>query len=185
MDDSKIIALFFARSEQAITELSAKYGKLCLHIADNILGNKNDAEECVNDAYLGAWNTIPPQKPNPLQTYICRIVRNIAITRYHSNTAAKRNSHYDVALEELEYCLFSSDTPEARFHAKELSHLLDRFLSSLDTRSRVMFVRRYWYSDSVAQIAEAFRMRPNSVSVQLSRIRNKLRKFLIQEGYLT
>ena len=117
MEDSKIIALFFARSEQAIAELSNKYGGLCLHVADNILGNRSDAEECVNDAYLGAWNTIPPQKPNPLQSYICKIVRNIAITRYHSNTAAKRNSHYDVALEELEYCLFSPDTPEGTLQA--------------------------------------------------------------------
>lgn len=183
MEDSKIIALFFARSEQAITELSAKYGKLCLHIANNILGNNQDAEECVNDGYLGAWNTIPPQKPNPLQAYICKIVRNIAITRYHANTAQKRNSHYDVALEELEYCLFSQETAESRLEAKELSHLLNRFLASLDQRSRVMFVRRYWYSDSVNDIAEAFYMRPNSVSVQLSRIRSKLRKFIIQEGY--
>lgn len=184
MEDSKIIALFFARSEQAITELSNKYGKLCMRVADNILSNNQDAEECVNDAYLGAWNTIPPQKPNPLQAYICKIVRNIAITRYHTNTALKRNSHYDVALEELEYCLFSPQTPESSLHAKELSRLLDRFLSSVDTRSRVMFVRRYWYADSVADIASAFKIRPNSVSVQLSRIRNKLRKFLIQEGYM-
>ena len=185
MDDSKIIALFFERSEQAITELSNKYGKLCMYVANNILGNQQDAEECVNDAYLGAWNTIPPQKPNPLQAYICRIARNIAITKYHTNTAVKRNSHYDIALEELEYCLFSPDTPERVLQAKELSHLLDRFLTSLDTRSRVMFVRRYWYSDSVDLIAQSFKMRPNSVSVQLSRIRSKLRKFLIQEGYLT
>lgn len=184
MQDSNIIALFFARSEQAIAELAAKYGKLCIRIADNILHNDQDAEECVNDAYLGVWNTIPPQKPNPLQAYICRIVRNIAITKYHANTAQKRNSYYDVALEELEYCLFSTETASSRLEAKELTHLLDRFLSSLDTRSRVMFVRRYWYADSVADIAEAFRMRPNSVSVQLSRIRGKLRKFLIQEGYL-
>ena len=183
MEDSKIIALFFARSEQAITELSIKYGKLCLHIADNILGNPSDAEECVNDAYLGAWNTIPPQKPNPLRTYLCKIVRNIAITRYHTNTATIRNSHYDVALDELQDCLFSLDTPETTLEAKELSHLLDHFLATLDTRSRVMFVRRYWYSDSIMQIAERFRMKPNSVSVHLSRTRNKLRKFLFQEGY--
>ena len=184
MEDSKIIALFFARSEQAIAELSTKYGKLCTYIAENILNNKQDAEECVNDAYLGAWNTIPPQRPNPLQAYISKIVRNIAITRYHANTAQKRNSHYDIALEELEQCLSAPETPESTLTAKELTHLLDRFLGSLDTRSRVMFVRRYWYSDSVTQIANALRMRPNSVSVQLSRIRSKLRKFLIQEGYM-
>lgn len=97
--------------------------------------------------------------------------------------AVKRNSHYDVALEELQDCLCSADTPELALEAKELSHLLDRFLAALDTRSRVMFVRRYWYSDSIIKIAEDFRMKPNSVSVQLSRIRNKLRRFLTQEGY--
>ena len=185
MEDSKIIELFFARSEQAITELSAKYGKLCMHLAGNILGNAQDAEECVNDAYLGAWNTIPPQKPDPLQSYICKIVRNVAITRYHANTALKRNSHYDVALDELANSLCTSETAESYVHARELSHLLDRFLASLDTRSRVMFVRRYWYSDSVSDIANALHMRPNSVSVQLSRTRSKLRTFLIKEGYIT
>lgn len=183
MEDSKIILLFFARSEQAIAELSNKYGKLCTKIANNILGNPQDAEECVNDAYLGAWNTIPPQKPNPLQAYICKIVRNIAIAKYHANTAQKRNSQYDIALEELEFCLFSPETPESNLQAKELSHLLNRFLDTLDPHSRVMFVQRYWYSDSVADIANTFHMRPNTVSVQLSRIRNKLRKFLMKEGY--
>ena len=184
MDDMSIIALFFSRSEQAISELASKYGRLCHQIATNILGSNEDAEECVNDAYLGAWNTIPPQKPNPLQAYICKIVRNIAITRFHANTAAKRNTHYDIALDELENCLFSPDTPESTLQAKELSHLLDRFLSKLDTRSRVMFVRRYWYADSITDLAKKLHMRPNNVSVQLSRIRNKLRKFLIQEGYI-
>ena len=184
MDDMSIITLFFSRSEQAISELASKYGRLCHQIATNILGSNEDAEECVNDAYLGAWNTIPPQKPNPLQAYICKIVRNIAITRFHANTAAKRNTHYDIALDELENCLFSPDTPESKLQAKELSHLLDRFLSKLDTRSRVMFVRRYWYADSITDLAEKLHMRPNNVAVQLSRIRNKLRKFLIQEGYI-
>ena len=183
MDDKQIIDLFFARSEDAITELDFKYGRLCYHIAENILNNNQDAEECVNDTYLGAWNTIPPQKPNPLQAYICKIVRNIAITKYHANTAQKRNSHYDVALDELENCLCSPDTPEATLQAKELSGLLNRFLSELDTRSRVIFVRRYWYADSINEIAASFGMRPNSVTVQISRIRGKLRKFLMQEGY--
>ena len=184
MDDHQIIALFFMRSEQAITEMSEKYGRLCHRIADNILNNTQDAEECVNDAYLGAWNTIPPQKPNPLQAYICKIVRNIAIAKYHSNTAQKRNCQYDIALDELENCLFCADTPDSLLQAKELSGLLDRFLSQQDTRSRVMFVLRYWYGDSITMIAERFGMRPNSVSVQISRIRSKLRKFLIQEGYI-
>ena len=104
LEDSKIIGLFYERSEQAITELSQKYGAVCTKVADNILNNKRDAEECVNDAYLGAWNSIPPQNPNPLLSYVCRIVRNLAIKKYHANTAKKRNSIYDVALEELEDC---------------------------------------------------------------------------------
>lgn len=184
MDDNKIIALFFERSEQAIEALSEKYGVLCSQIAWNILNDRQDAEECVNDAYLGAWNTIPPQKPNPLRAYICRIVRNLAIARYHANTAQKRNSHYDTALEELAYCLESPDTIESALHAKELSHLLDRFLDGLEPKHRVMFVRRYWYAESVETLGKRFRMRPNSVSVTLLRIRGKLRKFLVKEGYL-
>lgn len=183
MDDNNIIALFFARSENAIAELASKYGKLCAKIANNILGNPQDAEECVNDAYLGAWNTIPPQRPNPLQAYICKITRNIAITKYHSNTAQKRNSQYDVALEELAYCLESADTADSRLRVNELTHLLNRFLAMQDANTRVMFVRRYWYADSVAEIAAAFHMKPNTVSVQLARTRNKLRKFLLKEGF--
>ena len=112
LEDSKIIELFFARVEQAIVELSAKYGIVCNRIARNILKNDLDAEECVNDTYLAAWNTIPPQKPDPLRTYIFRIVRNIAITKYHSNTAEKRNSYYDESLAELEDCLAGSVTVE-------------------------------------------------------------------------
>lgn len=184
MDDNKIIALFFERSEQAIEALSDKYGILCSQIAWNILNNRQDAEECVNDAYLGAWNTIPPQRPNPLKAYIIRIVRNLAIAKYHANTAQKRNSHYDTALEELAYCLSSPDTVETALSAKELPHLLDRFLDGLDAKARVMFVRRYWYAESVADIAQKFHMRPNSVSVQLLRTREKLRKFLVKEGYM-
>lgn len=183
MDDNQIVTLFYERSEQAIVELSKKYGNLCSLVANNILNNLQDAEECVNDAYMGAWNTIPPQKPNPLRAYICRIVRNLAIAKYHANTAQKRNSHYDTALDELESCLSSPLTVESALSAKELPHLLDRFLDSLDPRSRVMFVRRYYYADSVKDIAQKFQMRPNSVAVQLSRTREKLRKFLVKEGY--
>ena len=94
MEDSKIVELFYERSEQAIIELSRKYEKLCKKIAKNILGNNLDAEECVNDAYLGVWNTIPPQNPNPLITYVCKIVRNTAVKKYHNNTAIKRNTSY-------------------------------------------------------------------------------------------
>lgn len=128
MDDSKIIELFYERSEQAIIELSKKYGTVCTKIAFNILNNTQDTEECVNDAYLGTWNTIPPQNPNPLLSYVCRIVQNLAIKKYHTNTAAKRNSIYDVALDELENCFPSSASVEDEFNAIEPHESLTSFL---------------------------------------------------------
>ena len=184
MDDSKIIDLFYARSEQAIMELSKKYGAICYKIAKNILNNDLDAEECVNDAYFGAWNTIPPQKPDPLLTYICRIVRNLSVMKYHANTALKRNSFYDVALSELEDCLSVSETVEMELAAKELSQMINHFLDTLDQDNRVMFVRRYWYSDSISDIATKFQTSNNSISVRLSRTREKLKKYLKKEGIL-
>lgn len=183
MEDSRIVDLFFERSEQAIAELSKKYGNVCSKVAGNILGNRQDAEECVNDAYLGAWNTIPPSRPNPLLSYVCRIVRNLSVTRYHANTAAKRNSYYDAALDELEECLASGMTVETELSAKELAGLIDRFLKTLDRENRVMFVRRYWYCEPVSEIATQFHMSSNSVSARLSRIRTKLRNFLKSQGY--
>lgn len=184
MEDSRIIELFYARSEQAIKELSKKYGALCTHVARNILNSRQDAEECVNDAYLGVWNTIPPENPNPLRTYICRIVRNLSIMRYHSNTAKKRNSYYDAALDELEDCITSASSVEDEISVRELSRLLDAFLDNLDVENRVIFVRRYWYSDSVSEIAEKLGVSSNNISVRLSRIRSKLKKFLEKEGYI-
>ena len=115
MDDPAIIALFFDRSKQAIAELDRKYGKTCHSISYNILNNTQDAEECVNDAYLGTWNAIPPRRPNPLLTFLCKIVRNLSIMRYHANTAMKRNSSYDVALDELKDTLSSPTTQRANW----------------------------------------------------------------------
>ena len=148
-------------------ELSNKYGSVCRKVAKNILNNDLDAEECVNDAFLGAWNTIPPQKPDPLLTYICRIVRNISIRKYHANTALKRNSFYDAALDELEDCLASPVNVEKELAAKELTLLLDSFLDTLDKENRMMFVRRYWYSDSISDIAARFQISSNNVIIRL------------------
>ena len=183
MDDQKIIMLFFERSEQAIVELSAKYGAVCGMIAQNILNNMLDAEECVNDAYLGAWNTIPPNHPDALLAYVCRIVRNLSIAKYHKNTALKRNSIYDVALDELEACLVSEKNVEEELSAKELSGLLDHFLDTLSQENRVLFMRRYWYADSIGDIAKRMNLRDNNVSVRLLRIRRKLKRYLKKEGY--
>ena len=121
VNDDEIVDLFLNRSEQAIAELSLKYGRTVHKIAINILGNSRDAEECENDTYLACWNTIPPQRPTPLAAYVCRITRNIAIAKFHSNTALKRNGNYDAVLDELAECIPGKDTPEEEFDRKELS----------------------------------------------------------------
>lgn len=182
MEDSQIIALFFARSEQAIDALSQKYGDVCHKIALHILGDQRDAEECVNDAYLGVWNSVPPQSPDPLLTYVCRIVRNLSVKRYHSNTAGKRNSFYDLALDELEGCIPHAAAVEEECSLNELTDAIDRFLGTLDRDSRVLFVRRYWYADSVSELAERFHISSHNAAVRLSRIREKLKKYLRKEG---
>ena len=182
MDDRKIIELFFERSEQAIIELSKKYGSVCERVAFHILNNRQDTEECVNDAYLGVWNTIPPQEPDRLLSYVCRIVRNLAVKKYHRNTAAKRNSIYDVALDELENCFPSSVSVEAVCDANETAKMINAFLATLDQKNRVLFVRRYWYSDSIEELAKRFGTNNHNISVRLSRIRDKLKKYLIKEG---
>lgn len=182
MDDREIIKLFFERSEQAITELSNKYGTVCSKIAFNILNSTQDAEECVNDAYLGVWNTVPPQDPSLLLSYVCRIVRNLSIKKYRANTADKRNSIYDVALDELENCFPSSVSADDEFNASETARIINEFLESLDKENRIIFVRRYWYSDSITDIAKQFGRNEHNISVRLSRIREKLRKHLIKEG---
>ena len=175
MEDQKIIELFFARSEQAIAQLQNKYGNRCLRVAGNILNNRLDAEECVNDAYLAVWNSIPPQKPNPLLTYVCHIVRNLSIKKYHANSALKRNSHYDIALDELEECIQTNETVENELAVKELAGAINQFLGTLSWENRVMFVRRYWFSDSVADIAKMFRINSRNVSLRLLRIRKGLK----------
>lgn len=184
MEDSNIIDLFNKRSEQAITELNNKYYKIFKKISINILKNPLDADECVNDAYLGTWNSIPPQNPNPLLTYVCRIVRNLSIKKYHSNTAIKRNSYYDVSLNELENCFISSNTVELEFEANELTRKIDEFLTTLNTRNRVIFMRRYWFCDSLSDIAKLIGITEHNVAVRLSRIRSKLKKYLLKEDFL-
>ena len=182
LDDDKIVALFYARKEEAIVELAKKYGGICTCVAKNILSDARDTEECVNDAYLGAWNTIPPQNPNPLLTYICRIVRNLAINRYHANSAVKRNSIYDISLEEVLDCFTLSFSPEDQMDAKETAQFINAFLGTLDKENRMIFVSRYWYSDSIEEIAKVFGISKHNVSVRLSRTREKLRKYLLKEG---
>ena len=178
--DEKIIELFFARSEQGIRELDIKYGKVCRKLSYNIMSNRQDAEECVNDAYLGAWNAIPPVKPDPLLTYICKIVRNISLNLYHRKEAAKRSSRYTIAMEEIEACIAATNAVEAEIEAVELAHIIEGFLDTLTVENRVLFMRRYWFSDSCRDIAGFMGLTEKNVSVRLTRIREKLRQYLIE-----
>ncbi len=183
MEDSEIIRLFFERSEQAIEELQRKYGSALRKTAANILPDPLDVEECVSDACLQAWNSIPPQRPDPLSAYVCRIVRNLAINRYHSGRAKKRGSGYDLVLEEMEECIPSGMSVETELEAKELTSAINRFLDTLSREDRFLFVRRYWYADAVSQLAAMTGGSPNRVSLRLWRIREKLRKMLKKEGF--
>ncbi|WP_343248948.1 sigma-70 family RNA polymerase sigma factor [Diplocloster hominis] len=178
--DEIIIKLFFERSEQAIRELDIKYGKVCHRLSHNILNSWPDAEECVNDAYLGAWNAIPPAKPNPLQAYICKIVRNISLKLYYRKEAAKRNSTYDIAMEELNFQLSSPNTVEMEIEARELARIIESFLDTLTVENRVIFMRRYWFSDSYKDIAKRVGLTEKNISVRLARTRQKLKQYLIE-----
>lgn len=178
MDDNKIIDLFFERSEKAIVELSNKYGSVCMKVSMNVLNNYQDAEECVNDSYLGVWNAIPPQKPNPLFSFVCKIVRNISIDRYKKNRRQKRKGNYDLCIEELEDCIASPRTVEDDYAGAELSACIDDFLDSLTKINRMIFVRRFWYMDSYEDIAKASGLREGTIRTRLSRTKGDLKKFL-------
>ena len=183
MEDEKIIELFFARSEQAIIELDAKYGKKCRSLAQNILEDRRDAEECVSDAYLGVWNAVPPERPYPLLTFVLKIVRNVSLTRCQKNAAAKRNRGAEAAICETAGLLSAADTVEKAVEANELIGIVERFLDTLNAENRVIFVRRYWFFDSYADIAKTVGITEKNVSVRLTRIRKQLQNYLKEEGY--
>ena len=182
MSDEEIIGLFFERSEEALKELEKKYGKICMQTSYNILGNRSDAEECVNDSYLAAWNAIPPTRPNPLLAYVLRIVRNVSLNRYHKNHAQKRNNTYDLAVDELADVLPASNTVEGEMEMNELTLAIEGFLDSLEMRNRVIFIRRYWFYDNYGQIAEQVGLSEKNVSVRLTRLRKQLKDYLQERG---
>ena len=184
MEDEKIIKLFFERSEQGIRELDIKYGKICHKLSYNIVNSRQDAEECVNDAYLGAWNAIPPVHPNPLLSYIVKIVRNISLKIYWKKQAAKRSGHYTMALEEIEGCIADPKTVEEEIEAKELARIIEAFLDTLTLENRVIFMRRYWFADSYKDIAEFVGLSEKTISVRLTRIREKIKQSLKERRVL-
>ncbi len=178
LEDEQIIALFFSRSEQAIRELDAKYGGACFQLSNQILQNRQDAEECVNDAYYAAWNTIPPEHPNPLRTFVLKIVRNLSLKAYRKNAAEKRNSAYTVALEEIEPFLSGTGSPDEEVDARELARRIEAFLDRQSQENRVIFLRRYWFADSCKDIAERVGLSEKNVTVRLTRLRQRLKEDL-------
>ena len=180
IDDERIIDLFFKRDQQGIRELDIKYGKTCHSLSYNITNSKQDAEECVNDAYLGAWNTIPPTRPNPLLSYIVKIVRNISLKIYWRKQAAKRSGNYKIALEEIEGCIAGPQNVEDEMEARELARIIEEFLDTLTLENRVIFMRRYWFADSYKDIAELVGLTEKNISVRFSRIREKMKQYLIE-----
>lgn len=183
MTDNNIIDLLENRSENAISELAKKYGNLCYSISKNILNNQEDAEECINDSYLGVWNNIPPKRPTSLKAYLCCLVRNQSTMRYNSNTAQKRNIHLEAVLDEFEGTLKSIETPESLLIARELTQYINEFLEGLETDNQIIFTRRYWYLDTTEDISKRLNIKPNTVNVKLKRIRKRFEKFLIKKEW--
>ncbi len=183
MEDKDIINLYYARAQSAISETSAKYGKYCFRIAYNILSNKEDSEESVNDTYLAAWNNIPPQYPTFLAAFLGKITRNISLNRWKYRSTAKRGGgEVALALEELEDCISGCEDVEAAYIRKELQACINEFLEDLPETERKVFVCRYWYLESVPKIAERFEFSQSKVTSMLHRTRGKLRVYLEQEG---
>ena len=179
MEDQEIIGLLFQRSETAISALNQKFGGLCRSIIGHILSDSRDVEECTSDTFLRVWNSIPPQRPARLDSYLARIARNVALDRYDYNTACMRNSDLTLAYEELAVYLPSRDQEAGN---AEFRTLLNRFLRELPKTTRAMFIRRYWYGESISEIASSFGYSEAKVKSSLFRTRNKLRDTMIREG---
>ena len=180
LPDEEIVNLYFDRSEEAIAACQVKYGKSCHTVAYNILRSDEDAEECVNDTWLRAWNSIPPERPTRLGAWLSTVTRRLALTRYEKKTAAKRYGGMETSLEELSECVTAGSLTIADEVA--LSEAINGFLASLPTRTRMIFMRKYWYMDSIADIAKALGMGESAVKVTLHRTREKFRKHLAKEG---
>lgn len=183
MDDREIIELYLARSESAIAQTAEKYGRYSHKIAYAILGSFEDSEECVNDAYIKVWNSIPPQRPNSLAAYIGRITRNLSLDRYRAYTAEKRGAgHAASVLDELESCIPSVDDGRGFDDQLALTDILNRFLKNLPPLTRKVFMLRYWYFNSIKEIAKKYRITEGKAKMLLLRTRRELRKHLEKEG---
>lgn len=184
MEDQQIIALYWQRCADAIAQSKEKYGAYCFTIAENILQNQQDSEECVNDTWLHAWNAMPPHRPNALRMFFAKITRSISFDLWRRRSAQKRGGgQLPLVLEELSQCIASEDTLEDTLIAQELEQSIRSFLRTLPEREGDVFLRRYFFTESIKEIAACYGMTCNHVSVLLSRVRNQLRQYLIKEGF--
>jgi len=184
MEDEAILDLYFARNEQAVVETDRKYGSYCFTLANSILNNEQDAEETVSDTYLKAWKAIPPKRPSVLKLFLAKITRNLAFSRWRSYAAYKRGGgEMELVLEELSACIASPGSVEDRLNGKELARAIRSFLNTLPAREQDIFLRRYFFVEESSAIAARYGMKPATVLRTLSRTREKLKKYLTQEGY--
>ncbi|HBA96865.1 MAG TPA: RNA polymerase subunit sigma-70 [Lachnospiraceae bacterium] len=184
MEESEIIELFWQRKEEAVCVVKEKYGNLCMHIANNILHNRQDAEECENDGYLKLWNSIPPNRPLPLMPYLCRIVRNLALNRYEYNNAQKRGGSMDEIFVELDETIASSHHVEDELWYSELVQEINIFLQNKKKEQRRIFLARYYFAASIKEIAQKYELSESKVKSVLFRMRKDLKAQLEEEGYL-
>ena len=181
MEDNKIIELFLARNEDAIKHTDDTYGRRLYHLADNIVHNGQDAEESVSDTYLKAWDTIPPQRPRYFFAYLAKICRNFALKKLDWKNAEKRRAEVVSLPQEMEMCI-PDQSRDREMAAKELGMVLDRFLRTLTQENQMIFLRRYWYVDTIAEIAVRYGISESAVQMRLNRTRAKLCTYLEKEG---
>ena len=181
MDDKKIIELFLARNEDAIKHTDDTYGRRLFHLADNIVRNDQDAEESVNDTYMKAWNTIPPRKPQYFFAYIAKICRHFALDKLDWNNAAKRKAEVVSLTQEMEICI-PDEKRDREIESRELGRILDAFLRTLSDENQMVFLRRYWFVDTIAEIAVRYGISESAVQMRLIRTKNKLAEYLAKEG---
>lgn len=182
LEDEKIIELYWARHESAIDETDKKYRTFCMYISRNILNNISDAEECINDTWLAAWNTIPPERPVHLSAFLGKIVKNLSLKKFRYNNSEKRRKEVTVSIEEISESAVSISDTESRTDSGELAYIISEFLRGQSQEKRVMFLRRYWFFDSYSQISELMGVSEESVRVSLMRLRKKLKKYLEERG---
>lgn len=185
MEDKQIVALYWAREEAAIAESEKKYGAYCYEIAHRVLANYEDTQETLDDTWLGAWNTIPPEKPTLLRPFFARLTRHFAIDRWRRNTARKRGSGLTLCLEELSEVASETPSPQEQMEGKALEDSVRIFLSGCTKTQRDIFLRRYFFFESTEDIATRYAMRESNVLNLLSRTRKKLKEHLRKEGWLT